>query len=86
LCEFLGLGCYPGYLDDCASVVFRTPTYSRRRASWDVATIRDVERRMQRYPFFDGYAFEVADSLAAAPARDRNPHAGLAPASGRSLP
>jgi hypothetical protein len=68
LCAFLGLACYPGYLDDCASAVFPAPTYSRRQAAWETGTIRDVERRIKRYPFLEGYVFGLDAPVADTPA------------------
>lgn len=61
LCAFLGLEPYPGYLDDCCSIVFRAPTYTRRKVAWPAALVRDVERRARAYRFLDGYEFEIAD-------------------------
>lgn len=59
LCAFLGLEPYPGYLEDCCSVIFSAPTYTRRQIAWPVAQIRDVEQRVQPYRFLDGYRFEI---------------------------
>lgn len=55
LCAALGLDLYPGYLDDCCSVVFPTPTRTRRKISWPPALVRDVERRARAFPFLQGY-------------------------------
>jgi len=59
LCGFLGLDPYEGYLDDCASVVFAAPTYTRRKMAWPSAIVADVERRARSFPHLDGYRFEV---------------------------
>jgi hypothetical protein len=59
LCSFLGLDLYPGYLEDCCSIVFRSPTYSRRRIDWPPAAVREVEERARRFRFLDGYRFEI---------------------------
>jgi hypothetical protein len=61
LCAFLGLELYPGYLDDCCSVVFPSPSFTRLRLDWPPAVVREVERRARSYPFLDGYAFETED-------------------------
>ena len=58
---FLGLDPYEGYLDDCASVVFAAPTYTRRKMAWPSAIVADVERRARSFPHLDGYRFEVSD-------------------------
>jgi sulfotransferase family protein len=60
LCSFLGLELYPGYLDDCCSVVFATPSYTRRKVAWPPGLVREVERRARAFPFLDGYEFELA--------------------------
>jgi len=61
LCAFLGLERYPGYLDDCCSVIFGVPTYTRRTVAWPAALVRDVEARSRAYRFLDGYGFEIPD-------------------------
>lgn len=61
LCAFLGLELYPGYLDDCCSLVFVRPTYTRRKVQWSMALVRDVERRARAYRFLDAYAFAIPD-------------------------
>lgn len=63
LCRFLGLEPDPGYLAECSSIVFGRPTYTRRRVTWSAAQVGEVERRARRYPFLDGYAFEVTEAL-----------------------
>ena len=61
LCVFLGLGPDPGYLDDCCSIVFSEPTYTRRKVTWSMAAIHEVERKARSYRFLDGYQFEISD-------------------------
>ena len=61
LCAFLGLDRYPGYVEDCCSIVFATPTHTRRRVRWPAALVREVERRARPYPFLDRYGFEIRD-------------------------
>ena len=60
LCAFLGLDPYPGYIDDCASVVFNLPTYTRQTVDWPQALVGDVERRARAFRFLDGYQYELA--------------------------
>lgn len=59
LCTFLDLEIYPGYLEDCCSIVFDKPSHTRRKIPWPVALVRDVENRARSYPVLDGYEFEV---------------------------
>lgn len=57
LCAHLGLELYPGYLDDCCSVVFPAPTATRRRVTWPAALVQEVERRARAYRYLDGYTW-----------------------------
>jgi hypothetical protein len=66
LCAFLDLDAYEGYVDDCASVVFAAPTYTRRKTAWPPALVADVERRARSFPHLDGYRFDVGDDRFAA--------------------
>jgi hypothetical protein len=61
LCGFLGLVPYPGYLEDCSSIVFAIPTSTRRKVIWPAALVRDVESRARAHPFLDGYEFGTRD-------------------------
>ena len=61
LCDSLGLDRYPGYLEDCCSVLFKAPTHTRRKVAWSSSLVRDVERRILAYRFLDGYVFGVQD-------------------------
>lgn len=59
LCAFLGLECYPGYLEACRQRVFRTPSLTRQKVPWTPALVREVEARSRRYPFLAGYGFDA---------------------------
>jgi Sulfotransferase family len=61
LCDFLGLEPAPEFLEDCARVVFPSPTYSRRKIVWPPAIVRDVERRAREHADLAAYRFEVAE-------------------------
>ena len=58
ICVFLGVDASGDYLDDCASIVFKTPKKSRDDVEWDPESIDEVKRRMKAYPFLKGYSFE----------------------------
>jgi hypothetical protein len=64
LCAFLGLELDPGYLEDCSSIVFDAPTYTRRESAWSTTLVREVERKARQFPFLDGYGFEIPDEQA----------------------
>jgi len=57
---FLGLELYPHYLDDCAAVIFPSPTNTRHRVKWRAGLAREVEQRIQRNPALHGYDLDAA--------------------------
>jgi hypothetical protein len=59
LCAHLGLMVYPGYLENCASVVFKEPRLSRRNVAWTDTAIREVATRSSGYPFLRDYRFDL---------------------------
>lgn len=61
LCRHLEVEQYPGYADDCCSILFGEPTHTRRKINWPAQLVHHVETRMRSYPFLDGYAFEIGD-------------------------
>jgi len=58
LCRFLGTDASPEYLDDCASIVFKSPRRSRYEVQWDGESINVVEKRIDQFPFLQGYCYE----------------------------
>ena len=58
LCNWLELEIYPGYLEDCCSVLFARPTVTRRKLNWDDILIDEVAQRARAFPFLQGYSFE----------------------------
>lgn len=58
LLGFLELAVYPGYLEDCARVLFDKPTQTRRRLPWTPQLVREVEQRMRPHPLLEGYSFD----------------------------
>jgi hypothetical protein len=58
LCRFLGLEYSDGYLKDCASIIFKSPSKSRHKVDWDPETIRIVQSRMDEFDFLRGYSYE----------------------------
>lgn len=57
LCDFLGLSVTPHYIEACAAIVSPSPHRSRFDASWSPELIAEVEERMGRFPFLEGYAW-----------------------------
>jgi hypothetical protein len=66
LCAYLGLECYPNYLEDCCSIVFPKPTCTRRKVKWTPVLVQEVTKRVRDYPFLDGYEFEIPEEEAGA--------------------
>ncbi len=58
LCRFLGTDASPDYLHDCASIVFKSPLRSRYEVHWDGESINVVDKRIDHFPFLQGYSFE----------------------------
>jgi len=59
LCEFLGLTPYPGYIEDCAKIVWSEPRRSRDDVAWPPALREEVAERAARFPFLSGYAYDA---------------------------
>jgi hypothetical protein len=58
LCAFLSLDADPGYLEACASVIFESPTRTRRKVEWSAPLVARVESRMKSVSFLAGYGLE----------------------------
>jgi hypothetical protein len=58
ICRFLGLEASDEYLRDCASIVYDSPNKSRHKVAWSPEQIDAVARRMEAFPFLDGYSYE----------------------------
>ncbi|MEY2567272.1 MAG: hypothetical protein QOE35_1801 [Actinomycetota bacterium] len=58
LVRFVGLDAGPGYLDDCASILFTSPRRTRHDAPWTPELRSDVERRIAAVDFLAGYSFD----------------------------
>ncbi|ODS34824.1 MAG: hypothetical protein SCARUB_00084 [Candidatus Scalindua rubra] len=58
LCHFLGVDAPSDYLNDCASIVFKSPHKSRNDIKWSQELIDLVKKRMGEFPFLHGYSYE----------------------------
>jgi hypothetical protein len=58
LCRFLGVECSDDYLDDCASIVFKSPRKTRHRIEWNPESIAVVKDKINQFPFLSGYAYQ----------------------------
>jgi hypothetical protein len=57
-CRFLGVEPTEDYLRDCASILYESPNKSRHKIDWTREQIDDVARRIDQFPFLEGYTFE----------------------------
>jgi hypothetical protein len=70
LCAFLGVKAERPYLEDCASIVFKSPKKSRFDIAWDQDSIAKVRERMEPFNFLSGYAYDEENAaLTSVPAR-----------------
>jgi hypothetical protein len=58
LCAFLGVDADRQYVDACASIVRPQPDRGRELVPWTQSWIDDVEHRLARFDFLEGYAYE----------------------------
>ena len=57
VCAFLGVDADQGYLDACAAVVRPRPDRGRELVPWTDREVDDVERRLARFDFLEGYTY-----------------------------
>ncbi len=58
ICRFVGVETTPEYLDDCASVVNRSPRLARSELNWTPELVQHVQQMIQKHEFLAGYHFE----------------------------
>lgn len=58
LCVSLGLECDEAYLNDCASIIYKSAHKSRKEVDWNPPLIDDVKQRMRRYSFLERYSYD----------------------------
>jgi len=59
LCHFLGTDASSGYLNDCASIVFKSPRKGRYDTQqWSSELIELVKKNIDQIPFLYGYSYE----------------------------
>jgi hypothetical protein len=74
LCSFIGVKAEARYLEDCASILFKSPKKSRFHIEWSRESIAKVRERMEAFTFLSGYAYdeENAASESDPPRRTRS--------------
>jgi hypothetical protein len=58
ICGFLGLGYDEDYLEDCASIVLKSPHRSRYDIKWDTTSLAAMREGICRVDFLKSYSFE----------------------------
>jgi hypothetical protein len=58
LCSFLGVKTNDRYLEDCASIVFKSPKKSRFDIPWSREPFAKVSEGMEAFSFLSGYAYD----------------------------
>jgi hypothetical protein len=58
ICDFLNVEINDDYLNDCSSIVFKSPNQSRHKIMWNDRAIALVKKNIDRYPFLSNYSFE----------------------------
>ena len=58
LCAFLGLPVTPGYLNDCAGIVYKKPRKSRYRIVWPTRLIKVATQGIEEFEFLNGYSYD----------------------------
>jgi hypothetical protein len=66
LCEFVGLDLEPGFLADCAGIVYPSAHRTRVEAPWTSELIEAVRRRSRELPFLARYAEDECPAAALA--------------------
>ena len=58
LCTFLGVETTQDYLDDCASIIFKSPKKTRFNLQWSKESIELVKNQIDQFEFLRGYSYE----------------------------
>ncbi|MGH9154910.1 MAG: sulfotransferase family protein [Acidimicrobiales bacterium] len=57
LCSFVGLEADPGFVSDCAGILFEAPNRTRDSVDWPAPLVDRVDAAIERYPFLRGYSY-----------------------------
>jgi Sulfotransferase family len=58
LCEFLEVEIPQNYLDDCVSIIFKSPKKTRFTYQWNDESIELVKNKIKQYDFLQGYSYD----------------------------
>jgi sulfotransferase family protein len=73
LCAFLRVQAESRYLEDCASIVFKSAKKSRFDIEWNAESIARMRERMEAFSFLSGYDYDAKDaSVTTRPSEERS--------------
>ena len=58
LCTFLSVEAPQDYLDDCASIILKSPNQTRFTFKWTKEYIDLVQSKIEQFDFLQGYSYE----------------------------
>lgn len=58
LCTFLNVTAPQDYLDDCASIIFKSPNQTRFNFEWSKESINFVQNKIEEFDFLQGYSYD----------------------------
>lgn len=58
LCIFLDVEPLEDYINDCASIIFKSPRKTRFNISWSPEAIASVQKQMKRFEFLQEYSYQ----------------------------
>ncbi len=61
ICNFLEVETTNNYLDNCASIVFKSPRKTRFNCHWSDELIDQVKNQIDQYEFLQGYSYDNLD-------------------------
>lgn len=56
--DFLGIESFDDYLDACANIIFKSPSKTRKKISWDEISIKTVKENIDALDYLSGYSYE----------------------------
>ena len=57
ICNFLELEDKNNYVDDCASIIFKSPSKTRKKAPWTPQWRKEVEEGIRKFSFLKDYTY-----------------------------
>lgn len=58
MCRFLDLPAPESYLSACSSILYQSPSASRKKVNWSPEMIKNVQAQIEKYSFLEGYSYE----------------------------